>query len=137
VEDLIEDELRAVLADWNAGKPIRTIVLGHRVRVEGVNDYGLPREVGSPFRQRKALHYTLSLIESGLRLGMPFTWDQFFELCLEERSKGVKIDLTREEMEAADSLAWKALLRGWNRAITGFPDVQYVSISKSTARRIA
>jgi hypothetical protein len=137
MEDLIEDELRGVLADWNAGKPIRTIVLGHRVRVDGTNDYGLPREVRNEIRQRLALSYVFELIAAGLKLGMPFTWGRFFELCLDQRTTLAIDRFTKQEIEAAESLAWKALLRGWNRAITGFPDVQYVSISKSAARRIA
>lgn len=137
MDDLIEDELRQVLADWNAGKPVRSVALGHRVRVEGVNAHGLPGEVRNEFRQRKALAYVFQLIEAGLKLKMPFTWDQFFALCVDERDKAKpKRDLqpvdylSRQEIEAAESLAWKALLRGWNHAITGFPDVQYVSIAK-------
>jgi len=126
MQDLIEDELRGVLADWNAGKPIRTVALGHSTRVEGLK-HGLPLEVRNNFRQKKALAYVFQLIEAGLLLKMPFTWDEFFKLCLEERKAG---ELTKQEAEAAESLAWKALLRGWNRALTGFPDVHYVSIAK-------
>jgi hypothetical protein len=133
VDDLIEDELRQVLADWNAGKPVRSIALGHTTRVDGVNAHGLPAEMRNAFRQRKALAYVFQLIEAGLQLGMPFTWDQFFALCLDERDKGVKADLTQQEIEAAESLAWKALLRGWNRALAGFPDAHYISIGKEKA----
>ncbi len=140
MDDLIEDELRQVLADWNAGKPVRSIALGHTTRVDGVNAHGLPAEMRNAFRQRKALAYVFQLIEAGLQLGMPFTWDQFFALCLDERDKAKpKHDLqpvdylSREEIEAAESLAWKALLRGWNRALAGFPDAHYISIGKEKA----
>jgi hypothetical protein len=129
MQDLIEEGLRAVLADWNAGKSIRSIVLGHSTRVEGFQ-HGKPLEVPVVFRQRKALAYVFQLVAAGLRLKMPFLYDDFFRLCLDERSKAG--DLNREEMEAAESLAWKALLRGWNFALTGFPDSRYISIAKDT-----
>lgn len=136
MQDLIEDELRRVLADWNAGKEIRTVALGHSTRVEGLK-HGLPLEVRHSFRQRKAMAYVFQLIEAGLRLKMPFLWGDFFRLCLEEREAGkLKHDLqpldylSKEEAEAAESLAWKALLRGWNFALTGFPDSRYITIAK-------
>jgi hypothetical protein len=139
VQDLIEDELRKVLADWNAGKEIRSIALGHSTRVEGVDAHGSPLHVRNVFRQRKALAYVFQLIEAGLKLGMPFTWDLFFSLCLEERDTarlhGLQPAdyLSRQETEAAESFAWAALVRGWNRALTGFSDSQYVTIAKDQA----
>jgi hypothetical protein len=134
VQDLIEDELRAVLADWNAGKEIRTLALGHSTRVEGLKD-GFPLEVRNSFRQRHAVQYVFQLIEAGLRLKMPFPYSAFFSLCLDQRH--AVNDLSREEIDAAESLAWKALLRGWNVALTGFPDSRYISIAKEKEKPAA
>ena len=135
MQDLIEDELREVLASWNAGNEVTSIPLGHSTHVDGVDASGNPREVHHVFRQRKALGYAFRLISSGLDLGMPFPFDQFFALCLEERENtGIKTELSRYEIEAAESLAWKALLRGWKRALAGFPESSYIAVAKAKAK---
>jgi hypothetical protein len=135
MQDLIEDELRAVLASWNAGNEVASIPLGHSTHVDGVDQSGNPREVHHVFRQRKALGYAFQLIASGLVAGLPMLFDQFYLLCLEERENtGIKTVLSRYEIEAAESLAWKALLRGWKRAIAGFPESSYISVAKAKAK---
>ena len=43
-------------------------------------------------------------------------------------------DLTIAEAEGAESLAWKALLVGWRKAIDGFGDADYIEVTRETVK---
>jgi hypothetical protein len=135
MQDLIEEDLRKVLAAWDAGEPVRSIVLGHSTVVDGVDQSGMPREVRQVFRQRKAHAYAFQLIAAGLRLRPPFLHSDFWQIVVDVGARATT-DLTVQECDAAESLAWKALLRGWRIAITGFPAESYISISRDTAPQV-
>jgi hypothetical protein len=132
MQDLIEDELRKILAAWDAGEPIRSIPLGHSTVVDGVDQAGMPREVHHVFRQRKAHAYAFQLIAAGLRLRPPFIHSDFWQIVLDVGTRATT-DLTVQECDAAESLAWKALLCGWKVAIAGFPESGYILLSRDTA----
>ncbi len=61
--------------------------------------------------------YCFQLIEAGIVNGTE-SFQDFAELS----SSLAPRDLSLEEREAAESLAWKALLRGWTRATSGFSE---------------
>src|SRR5271156_5966124 len=111
--DLIQDELKHVLANWTKGRPVHSIALGHAVRV--VSDNTGTREERHSFRQRKVHDYCFSLINEGLQYGEPMSYALF--AMLDVAPPG----LSAQEKQSAESLAWKALSRGWERAVSGFP----------------
>jgi len=49
---------------------------------------------------------------------------------LEQKFRETDNDLTAEELDAAESLAWKALHVGWRRAIDGHRDSMYIEVSR-------
>jgi hypothetical protein len=120
LNDLIQDELRQVMKDWQAGTGVRSIPIGHSVRL---NQDGT--EVPHVFRQKKTHEYAFRLIDIGMHSDRGLEYDEFCMLF------GVAPpELSAEEREAAQSLAWKALSRGWKRAIAGFPEEQYITIQR-------
>jgi hypothetical protein len=132
MQDLIGDELRKVLAAWDAGNSIRSIPLGHSTVVDGLDQSGMPREVRQVFRQRKAHAYAFQLIAAGLRLRPPFLHSDFWQIVLDVGTRATT-ELSVQECDAAESLAWKALLRGWKIATAGFPESSYILISRDVA----
>lgn len=120
MHDLIEEELRQMIAEWTAGKEVRTIELGHSVRL---NQEGT--EEPHKFRQRRALDYCFRLIAAALEHERPISFETFALL-----SELAPADLSTEERQAAESLAWKALARGWRNAITGHADDHYLSLKR-------
>jgi len=119
--DLIQSELRQVINTWAEGGRINAIPLGHSVRVEK------GREVPQSFRQRAAYDYCFWLIGAALedQKKEQITWALFLMLA-DQAPK----DLTLEERQAAESLAWKALNRGWQQALAGFPDEKHIALRR-------
>jgi hypothetical protein len=122
MQDLIHDELREVIERWAQGQRIHAIALGHPVRV---NEQGA--EERHVFRQRRAYDYCFSLI--GTALTSPKAEQISFAL-FTMLTEGAPKDLSLEERQAAESLAWKALCRGWQNALAGFPDEHTISIAR-------
>jgi hypothetical protein len=124
MNDLIQSELHEVLDAWFTGRRIHAIALGHPTRivppVHGLH-FVAQHEERHVFRQRRTYDYCFSLIKAGLTLEgdkyEALTWDLFTGL-----TGAAPKDLSTEERQAAESLAWKALLRGWDRALRGFPE---------------
>lgn len=123
MQDLIHDELAGVLQQWHEGTAIRTIELGHQVKLETQRN-GESEHVRNPFRQRQAHDYCFALIREALERA-PIAWPEFQAL-----TEIAPKDLTLEERQAAESLAWKALARGWRNAVTGFADSRYITIAR-------
>jgi hypothetical protein len=117
MDDLIQDELTQVLKAWQSGGSIRTIALGHPVRKVG------DVEQRHKFRQLTAYAYCFLLIETCLE-ERPDSWEMFCVIAAAHAPR----DISLEEREAAESLAWKALVRGWNRATAGFPEEHEIRI---------
>lgn len=138
MQDLIQDELAVVLADWKAGKPVRSIALGHSTRVAPAEGNEPAREVAMVFRQKRAFGYVCALLDAGLtfmkterKMERPD-----FENLIRGWSRGEYqgfSDLSISEREAAESLAWKALLRGWSFALAGFDGQRYISVTNDKA----
>jgi hypothetical protein len=129
MEERVKSELREVLADWQAGRPVRVIVLGHPVRV-------IPGKKNEPatldrhvFRQSQVYDYVFVLLGLTLTylgsepLPAPMTHDDFKMFC---HPKGLSV----EEAEAAESIAWKAVLLGWRGALRGFADDRYFTLHR-------
>jgi hypothetical protein len=124
MNDLIQDELEAVLDDWRNGRRIRTIALGHPVRL---NRQG--QEERHKFRQLATYEYCFQLIELGLAAPL----ESHAEFCAMAAGNTIASELTTEEREAAESLAWKALVRGWTRATSGFEEEREITIMRRKA----
>jgi hypothetical protein len=147
MNDLIKSELVEVIRNWADGRRIHAIPLGHPVRVvTDPNGYN-PREERHVFRQKRAYDYCFTLIAAGLEHSEPprpfaipqkqfatpvqspkfeaLTWELFMLL-----TSSAPPDLSTEERQAAESLAWKALNRGWNRALSGFPAEHEIMLAR-------
>jgi hypothetical protein len=137
MHDLIADEIREALADWDQGvsvsgatQPMRVIALGHPVHlVPGVNENEPAREVPHIFRQKPVYAYVFEILRS---VGTGVDHSEFKAL-VPEVLKRVQANpiLSTEECEAAESFAWKVLRVGWEGALAGFPDHRYIVLRKT------
>jgi hypothetical protein len=126
MNDLIKHELAEVIQAWADGRRIHAIPLGHPVHV--VTDKNGTREERHVFRQKRAYDYCFTLIAAGLEQSPKFealTWELFLLL-----TSSAPKDLSTEERQAAESLAWKALNRGWGRALSGFPESHEIMLAR-------
>jgi hypothetical protein len=119
MDDLINDEVTEVLEQWRAGRRVAVLQLGHSVRVNPTTR----QEERHKFRQLAAYAYAFQLIEKGLETEIA-THEDF---CFMASTLSPKA-LSTEEREAAESIAWKTLRRGWHNAISGFPDDRMIPI---------
>lgn len=127
MNDLIQDELKAVLAKWHQGEAVQAIALGHAQReVEVAGERTLEHHV---FRQKKTYAFVFDLIEANLK-DLPLVAFGMFDAIADEKAK--EFGLSAEERGAAVSLAWVALRRGWSRAISGFTDANGITIKQET-----
>ena len=142
----IHRELEKRIAEWQGGKAVRAPRLGHTHREVSWGPNEEKRIDDSQFlvnRQELALEWCFFLIHEFLiarGLGpllfgqnAAYTYSDFALFCdeLEEtRMPKGEDKLTPEELAGAESLAWKALLRGWDTAIQGHADHVYVEASR-------
>lgn len=113
-------ELEQIAQDWHAGKSVRVLKLGHS------------RE----FRQVEAY-------ECAFRLIAAFTAESYRELLpgtvshpeIETLAEDLarELALSEEEKSAAVSLASVALRYGLNTALAGFPEHQYITLTREVA----
>lgn len=131
----IKPDVLKALDDWKAGKPVKSIELGHVHRM-ATNSEGTPRvDLSVRFQndQERAHAYCFAILgkmSESAPLGifkLPFEHDHFLLWCEEWRSEFT--DLTPEERNAAEGLAWKALHVGWARAIAGHDPSMYIEVS--------
>lgn len=127
MNDLIIDELRQVMNDWESGAPVTSIALGHSVR-EGKDDLGIRIDVPHVFRQKKTHAYVFELIDHALANPQASYDFGQFDIVAQETAR--KFQLSVEEQAAGESLAWVALRRGWKRAIAGFNDGHSISVKR-------
>jgi hypothetical protein len=128
------DTLQA-LADWKAGKPVRSLELGHSFRMK--EHPGLSPMIDESVRlqndNERAHAYCFHIVEYFSDADVPFPADHetFSKACdiLEEKFRGDNAGLTAEELVGAESLAWKAIVVGWRRAIDGHKEVEYVEVA--------
>ena len=129
------DTLQALQA-WRDGKPVRSIELGHAHRqVESPGGSPLIDLTQHIQRDQERAHAYVFYILGDLAddsARVPFTYDEFSALC-QTYVRGFREvhepELTDEERIGAESLAWKALLVGWGRAIAGHKEEQYIEVT--------
>lgn len=147
----IHAELEQKLAAWREGKPVRAPRLGHTQREtviahgpnRGQHSLDLERRAPQP-RQELALAWCFLIIEHCLQEGLDqrifaprenedqFVYSDFANVCHELRETRMSDEekLTSSELAGAESLAWKCLLVGWDRAIAGHNESHYVETSR-------
>lgn len=130
MQDLIQNRVREVVSDWMAGKPVRTLALGHPVvLVPGVKNER-SHEEPHVFRQGKTFAYAIGLLGRHLKdASWPVLRSRFETISTEARREDAG-DLSKAELEAAESLAWKILRVGWDAAISGFESSRYVTLKR-------
>jgi hypothetical protein len=132
------DTLQA-LDDWKAGKPVRSLELGHVHRMQEHPGFGPRIDMSQRIDrdQERAHAYCFHLIELFSLNGVPETHEAFLEACdaYEETFEWGELPIDQKnvfnaEREAAESLAWKALLLGWRKAVAGHDAGQYIEVSR-------
>jgi hypothetical protein len=130
----IKADVLQALDDWKAGKPVRSVELGHAQRM--VDQPGMSARIGDDrfFQDQERAHaYCFRILEWFSKEGIPFPADHdaFMKQCdvLERKFREQNDGLTAEELDGAESLAWKALLIGWQRAIDGHKDANYITVT--------
>jgi hypothetical protein len=137
----LRSDVVAVLADWKAGKTVRGPELGHIHRMK--EHPGLSPLIDDSVRihrdQDRAYAYCFAILQhwQGLlesqRGDLLPTWEQFSASCdndVEPAFREGESGLNAEELDGAESLAWKAILMGWKKAVDGFPDAHYIEVSR-------
>jgi hypothetical protein len=131
----IHPDTAAALKAWDKGDPVRSVYLGHTQKhIPGVEghpdriDFNTP-----PHRNRQDLAHAwcFSIIEYFMIVGAPHNHEEF-ETIVDElaNTEAGRNDLTPEERAGAESLAWKALIVGWDAAIDGLPATRYLQVQK-------
>jgi hypothetical protein len=126
-----------VLRDWKAGRAIRSIELGHTQREiqVGIND---AKRIDDSHHHRNrhdlAHAWVFKILDRVLAEKKPdMVYSEFAEICRELReTEMLEGDrrLTQDELNGAESLAWKAWLLGWDRAIRGHDESRYIQVVK-------
>jgi hypothetical protein len=136
----IKSDVVKALDDWNAGKPVRSIELGHTHRMTHSEEYmqsnpnarnsvDLSKRLSND--QERAHAYVFHLIELFKLNGVPQDHETFLGACDDfDLTFPDAEHLTEEEKIAGRSLAWKALLVGWARAIDGHREARYIEVSR-------
>lgn len=130
----IKSDTLQALAAWKAGKPVRSLHLGHvhRMQDRGQHSPVIDFSVRLSNDQERAHAYCFHLIDLFKINGIPVSHELFLEACDEYEKPFREADdsLTAEELDAAESLAWKALLVGWRHAIDGHSEARYIEVSR-------
>lgn len=127
----IKPDVLQALADWNAGKPVKSLELGHCHRMKENPGASPSIDMSQHIHrdQERAHGFCFALIEH-FDIA-PSSHDEFLAVAAE--IAGQWNDLIPEERDAAESLAWKALLVGWNRAIAGHDPEMYIEVTNPAA----
>jgi hypothetical protein len=145
----IKTDVLQALQDWKAGKPVKSLELGHVHRMKDVPGFSPTIDTSEHLHrdQERAHAYVFHIIDAIANLKAtiaehdasdpqhvtyrrPETWEEFESLCdgLEEQFRLEVEGLTAEELDGAEGLAWKALRFGWARAIEGHKDSLYIEV---------
>jgi hypothetical protein len=129
-----------VLEDWKAGKPVRSLELGHVHRMKENPGSSPLIDITEHHHQdqERAHAYLFHLFELFQLNGVPATHEAFMSACDDyELAFHDAHDLTAEERDGAESLAWKALLFGWLRATEGHKDANYINVTRPQVQESA
>lgn len=149
----IKADVLQALDDWKAGKPVKSIELGHVHRMTHSEEHmasypntrnpiNLSKRLSND--QNRAHAYCFGILSwwcvdpfithaIGKPPAGPDTFEDFKGVCAETMKQGGFSDLTETEKEAAESLAWKALNIGWARAIAGHAPEMYIEVRNPSA----
>ena len=126
------------LADWKAGKPVRGVELGqvHRMKEHPGMSPLIDSSEHLHNDQERAYAYCFHILEHFSNVeassvpGLP-SFETFTQICdgLEKDFRKETEGLTAEELDGAESLAWKALLVGWAKALDGHKDSAYIEVT--------
>jgi len=137
----IKADVLQALDAWKAGKPVRSIELGHVHRM--IEHPGMSPRIDLSKRidrdQERAHAYCFQIIERiSLMVQPPEDHATFLGWCdgWEIDFRKENPDLTAEEADAAESLAWKALLVGWKRATDGHPEASYIEVTSVKREKV-
>lgn len=126
-----------MLAAWQRGEAIRSIELGHTQRMKTVmngDSRGTEKiDFGKPLLQnRQALthEWAFHIIGYCAENGVPESHEEFSKMCDFLKGEMGAGELSPEERIGAESLAWKALTVGWNRAIEGLPETRTIMVKR-------
>jgi len=129
--------LDEVLRDWQAGRAIRSIELGHTQKEisVGVNDAKRIDDTRHHRNRHDLAHaWVFRILARVLEEDKPdMVYSEFAEICRELRETAMpegERRLTQDELNGAESLAWKAWLLGWERAIRGHDESRYIQVVK-------
>ena len=138
----IKSDVSSALADWRAGKPVRALELGHTQRmIERPGASSVVSDDFFPQNQDRAYAYCFAIIEyctayQGFASSV-LSWEEFNVACgiVNRKFLQQNADLTPEERDGAESLAWKALRYGWARAIEGHTQGSYIEVTRPQAEK--
>jgi hypothetical protein len=145
----IKPDVLQALSDWNAGKPVRSLELGHSHRMKESREPTAQPQVDFEHflhrDQERAHAFCFLLIQWGATdtINSPFLVDRedahaaFTGMSAEFAKNEGWEDLTPEERVGAESLAWKALRVGWKRAIAGHDESMYIEVTNPTVQASA
>jgi hypothetical protein len=100
-------DFKETISQWEAGKPLRVLKLGHSADVRQQSVYDHVFQILKRFESEVPTSF---VVVDGL---------------VRESEK-----LSIEEIGAAASFAWSVLRNGWDRAIAGHPDNQYITLKR-------
>jgi hypothetical protein len=133
----IKSDTLQALADWNAGKPVRSLELGHSHRMKESNEPTAQPQVDFEnfiHRDQERAHgFCFALIE---HFDAPPD-DHAEFLAVSREIAGQWNGLVLEERVGAESLAWKALRVGWARAIAGHEPHDYIEVTNPAVQASA
>src|ERR1700674_1381908 len=121
----LKPDVLQALKDWKAGKPVKSVELGHVHRMKDQPPFSPTIDASKHLHQDqdRAHAYAFHLIELFQLNGIPAEHESFLKACDEyevlfrAEEEGGHEEMTPEEMDGAESLVWKALLFGWARAV--------------------
>jgi hypothetical protein len=134
----LKPDVLQALQDWKAGKPVHSVELGHVHRMKETPGGASPQvdfSVRLHNDQERAHAYCFDILEriSGMTQPPP-DHDTFLNgWCIAAAWRKHRMDggLTLEEALGAESLAWKALMIGWNRAIASHDPSRYIDVTNT------
>jgi hypothetical protein len=138
----IKPDVLQALQDWKAGKPVKSLELGHvhRMQDRGQHSPVIDFSVRLSNDQERAHGYCFHLVELFSINGVPASHEVFMSACDEYEQTFdwgelpiSEKDVFNSERDAAESLAWKALHIGWARAIAGHDASLYIEIKNPAA----
>lgn len=145
----IKADVLQALDDWRSGKLLRVPELGHvhamkhseeemQAHPNRRQEVDLSKRLATD--QERAYAYVFHLIDLFSLNGIPESHEAFSEACdsYEQTFEWGELPIAEKEVfnterDAAESLAWKALIIGWKRAIASHGEERYIEVVNPAA----